>query len=88
MHFSFFTFFSDFDIFQVVMWMFSFSMIFSLIAIFHVLQWTFLNIPHFSVFFAIFHVKELLDNTDGNENYNEALAALLTVETDENGVTT
>ncbi|SFW05753.1 Uncharacterised protein [Chlamydia abortus] len=46
MHFSFFTFFSDFVIFQVVKW----------IAIFHVLQWTFLNFPPFSVFLAIFHV--------------------------------
>ena len=39
-------------------------------------------------FISVGQYKELLDNTDGNENYNEALAALLTVETDENGVTT
>ncbi|MCF2674756.1 autotransporter domain-containing protein, partial [Fusobacterium varium] len=32
--------------------------------------------------------KELLDNTEGNNNYNKNLAKLLTVETDENGVTT
>ena len=56
MHFSFFTFFSDFVIFQVVKWMF---------LIFHDFQFschipcptlTFLNFPLFSVFLAIFHV--------------------------------
>ena len=52
MHFSFFTFFSDFGIFQVVKFM---------LLIFHdfqfsCLQWTFLNFPPFSVFLAIFHV--------------------------------
>ena len=49
MHFSFFTFFSDFVIFQVVIGCFSFSMIFSFLAIFQVLQWTFLNFPHIVV---------------------------------------
>ena len=55
-HFSFFTFFSDSVIFQVVKWMF---------LIFHDFQFsyhipgptvTFLSFPYFSVFLAIFHV--------------------------------
>ena len=55
-HFSFFTFFSDFVIVQVLKWMF---------LVFHGFQfschnpcprWTFLNFPPFSVFLAIFHV--------------------------------
>ncbi|SFW07117.1 Uncharacterised protein [Chlamydia abortus] len=48
-YFSFFTFFSDFVIFQSSSECFSFSMIFSFLAIFLVLQWTFLNFPPFSV---------------------------------------
>ena len=55
-HFSFFTFFSDFVIFQGVKWMFLIFHDFQFPAIFHVLQWTFLNYPTFSVFLAIFHV--------------------------------
>ena len=55
-HFSFFTFFSDFKIFKLSSGCYSFSMIFSFLALFHVLQWTFLNFQPFSVFLAIFHV--------------------------------
>ncbi|MEH1741600.1 autotransporter domain-containing protein, partial [Fusobacterium varium] len=39
-------------------------------------------------FISVGQYKELLDNTEENNNYNENLAKLLTVETDENGVTT
>ena len=39
---------------------FSFSIIFSFLAIFLVLQCTFLNIPPFSLFFAIFHVLKFV----------------------------
>ena len=55
-HFSFFTFFSDFVIFQVVKWIIHISMSFIFLVKFHVLQWTFLNFLTFSVFLAIFHV--------------------------------
>ena len=52
----FFTFISDFVIFEVVKWMFLIFHDFQFPTIFHVLQWTFLNYPTFSVFLALFHV--------------------------------
>ena len=56
MHFSLFTFFSDFVIFQVVKWMFLIFHDFQFSCHIPRLEWTFLNFPPFSVFLAIFHV--------------------------------
>ena len=58
MHFSYFTFFSDFVIFQVVKWMFIIFHAFQFSCPIPCPQWTFRYCPPFSVFLAIFHVRK------------------------------
>ena len=62
MHFSFFTFFSDFVIFQVVKWMFLIFHDFQFSCHIPSLKWTFLYFPPFSVFLAIFHVLKCISH--------------------------